>query len=365
MANLMTANQQWSTRPDDERFASLHALAAFTGYQKSHSRASVVSSRKLTLQPANDAAHKGLQIVGPNGHPATLTNWAFGQLCQRAETPAGYVRKLPAPMAADCVNYGLGSLRDVEELGVMLHKNGEELPSLRSVNGPNYGRVWNADIAAMLVDRFGDGITGQWRVPGEFGKRVTVDKANTTLYASDRDMWVFLADEERRIELPNRRNGQSGTLARGFFVWNSEVGSATIGAAFFLFDYVCCNRIIWNVADYSEVRLRHTSGAPDRWLDRVQPVLDSFAHSSAAPVVETIEASRRQKVRGDLDKFLADRFGNGKVAAIKAAHEVEEGRPIETLWDVATGSTAYARTIPHQDLRVKIEREASKVLVAA
>ena len=36
-------------------------------------------------------------------------------------------------------------------------------------------------------------------------------------------MFVFLADEENRIELPNRRAGRFGAFARGFFVWNSEV----------------------------------------------------------------------------------------------------------------------------------------------
>ena len=61
-------------------------------------------------------------------------------------------------------------------------------------------------------------------MPGEFGERVTVKKENTTLYASDRDMFVFLADEENRIEIPGRRAGRSGSFARGFFVWNSEVG---------------------------------------------------------------------------------------------------------------------------------------------
>ena len=33
----------------------------------------------------------------------------------------------------------------------------------------------------MLVDKFGDGISGDWRVPGEFGKRVDIDRQNTTL----------------------------------------------------------------------------------------------------------------------------------------------------------------------------------------
>ena len=80
-------------------------------------------------------------------------------------------------------------------------------------------------------------------------------KNNTTIYGSDRDMFVFLADEENRIVVPNRRNGQSGSLAKGFFVWNSEVGSQSIGAAFFLFDYACSNRIVWGAQDFKEIRI--------------------------------------------------------------------------------------------------------------
>ncbi len=86
---------------------------------------------------------------------------------------------------------------------------------------------------------------GAW-VPGIFGRNATVDKAYTTLYASDRDMFVFLADEDRRIEIPNRRDGKPGSLTRGFFVWNSELGNTTLGGGFFLFDYVCSNRYVWD-----------------------------------------------------------------------------------------------------------------------
>ena len=94
-----------------------------------------------------------------------------------------------------------------------------------------------------------------------------------------------VADEENRIELPCRRAGHSGSFARGFFVWNSEVGKATLGAGFFLFDYVCCNRIIWGADQYTEVRIRHTKGAPDRWLEEVTPVLREYSQASAKPAV--------------------------------------------------------------------------------
>ena len=35
---------------------------------------------------------------------------------------------------------------------------------------------------------------------GEFGKQVEITRDNTTIYGSDRDMFIFLADEENRID---------------------------------------------------------------------------------------------------------------------------------------------------------------------
>lgn len=355
---LTKASRQWATRPADERFVNLIDLRDACERYRQQSRATVVSSRRLQVKPAGDG---GLAVHGPNGHGFEPTNWAFSQLASRVGAPGSYLRTLPPEMAADCLNYGLLT-REVEDLGVLLHRNGSS--DLAAVTGPAYGRIWDADIASMLVDRFGDGVSGHWRQPGEFGERVEITKANCTLYASDRDMFVFLADEDRRIEVPGRRAGMMGTFARGFFVWNSQVGKTTFGAAFFLFDYACCNRIVWGAREYQEVKIRHTASAPDKWLDQVVPVLSSYSEASAAPIKEAIEAAQAQKVKDDLDAFLRNRFGAGMVARIKAAHEADEGRPIETRWDVVVGATAAARGIEHQDHRVKVERLAGELLTA-
>ena len=334
--------------------------------EQSHSK--VISSRRLAIEPTPDDV-RGLTVVGDQHDQAAPTHWSFGQLCSLASpgnSPASYFRdtNIPAPMIADCLNYNLRFTRGVEDVGILLTEDGP-VNELRAVNGPNYGRVWDADIVDLLVDRFGHGITGQWRVPGVFGQRVTVSKENTTLYASDRDMFVFLADEENRIELPGRRAGRSGSFARGFFVWNSEVGKTTLGAGFFLFDYVCCNRIIWGADQYTEVRIRHTKGAPDRWLEEVTPVLREYSQASVKPVVQAIEDARNTRIEADLDQFLANRFGKGAVPAIKACHEQEEGRPIETLWDVTTAATAFARSRLNTDKRLEIERAAGELLKLA
>ena len=359
MTTIMTASRQWANRPVDERFTSLLDMQKHFEASRSHSVGRVVASRSLTASPV-ESDDKALVVLGPGNSPVAPTHWSFGQLAQRAGAPASYLRELPAPIAADCINYGLKHARQIEDIGVLLYKNGGP-PELRAVTGPNYGRIWNADIVTALVDRFGDGITGHFRVPGEFGERVDVNKANTTLYASDRDMFVFLADEENRIEMANRRDGRSGSLARGFYVWNSEVGKCSYGIAMFLFDYVCCNRIIWGVEEFHEIRGNHTASAPERWVEQVAPAIEAYSQASAIPVQQALLAAQKRKL-DDVEQFLRNRFNATQARAMMAVHFAEENRPIETLWDASTAITAYARELPHQDARVEFERQAGKVL---
>ena len=357
---LMQASHQWAMRPADERYTSLLDMQTHFHDQRRQSRQVTVSNRAFQIQPAPD--NKGLNVVSRDGHEFAPTNWAFGQLAQLAEAPGGYLRTLPAPIAADCMNYGLKFKRDVEDVGLLLYKNGDAI--LKAATGPKYGRIWNADILDTMVDRFGDGLTGDWRVPGEFGKAVVVTKENTTLYAGDRDMFVFLADEVNRVTIPNRRNGETGSLARGFFMWNSEVGSKTFGLGTFLFDYACKNRIIWGAENFQQITIRHSSGAPDRWLEELRPALQAYANSSGEGVRHLVIEAQAKRL-DNVDEFLAGKFGKRQVDQIKAVHMLEEQRPIETLWDVTTAVTALAKAIAFQDDRVELERKGGDILKLA
>lgn len=359
---LMQAHTQWANRPADERFVSLLAMNEKFQSQRKLSRELVVANRRLTAMPDQD--NQGLVLQGPGGAMAAPSNWAFGQLCGLAEAPAGYMRSLPSPIVADCLNWGLQYKRSVEEVGVLLYKNGEV--ECRALTGPKYGRVWNGDICQGLVNRFGNGVSDcEWRVPGEWGKAVPVTADNTTLFAGDRDMFVFLCDEQNQIEIPDRRNGQSGSMARGFFVWNSEVGARTLGIATFLFDFVCGNRIVWGAKQYKQVTIRHTSGAPVRFLEEVLPALKDMSSSGTRGIVELIakaKEARLDKAGDSASEWLAKRFGKRLAACMDQAHGEEEGKPIETLWDASVGLTAFARSKIWQDERVDLEREAGKLL---
>lgn len=360
MSTLMQASNQWAKRPDDERYLSLFDMRDHFEDVRAHSRAVVLNTRQINCRPVGED-HKGLEICGPQGIGYNPTHWSFGQLATLAESPAGYLRKLPSEMAADCLNWGLQKLRNVEDVGLLLYKNGDSM--VRAATGPRYGRIWNADIVGALTKKFGDGVTGDWKVPGEFGVDVPVTKANTTLYASDRDMFVFLANERNRIEIPNRRNGKSGSLARGFWVTNSEVGDSVFLLGTFLFDFVCMNRIVWGAQEYREIKVRHTASAPDRWLEEFQPALISYAEGSSRNVVDAVTKAQQSRLDPDkVDDFLAKRFGKRLVEPFKMIHRAEEDRPIETLWDVTTAATAFARSINNMDNRVAIERLAGECL---
>ena len=365
-ATITTASRQWATRPADERYTSLIDMQQHFNAQRAVSRDRVISTRGFRAAPV-DGDHKGLVVEALTGRAGSSTevslptHWSFGQLANLSGAPASYLRKLPSELAADCFNYGMRQ-RDVGEVKLLLRDDlSNGVASLSAATGPNYGRIWNGDIVDALVSRFGDGVEGKFRVPGEFGEIVPVTRENTTLYASDRDMFVFLADEQNRIDIPDRRGGRTGSMARGFFVWNSEVGDGTFGIATFLFDYVCKNRIVWGAEGYKEVRIRHTSGAPDRYIEEVAPALVAYANSETRSITEAIDGARQARVE-NIDDFLSKRFTTGQVKGIKLAHEVDEDRPIETVWDAVTGITAYARGIPNQNDRVTVERAAGVIL---
>jgi hypothetical protein len=362
LMELTKASSEWMKRPPEERFTSLHDMHNVAKTYRGEAITRVVANRDIKAAPI-DGEPNGLALV-IGGVPARPSHHAFNQMASLVGAPSGYLRTLPAPMVADCLNYGLFSQRRVQEIGTLVHTPPTTTGTMMAATGPNFGRVWNDDVIAALIERFGDGITGDFTVPGEFGRAVTVDKGNTTLYRSDRDMFVFLADEKNRITIPNRRNGRSGSLARGFFLWNSEVGAATLGISTFLFDYACSNRIVWGATEHKEVRLRHTSGAPHRWIEEIAPALEIYAQSSAASITEAITKAQAARL-GDEDAvndFLSRRFTFAQASAIKLAHMTEEDRPVETIWDAVTAITAYAKRDKYQASRIEIEREAGKVL---
>jgi hypothetical protein len=80
-----TAHREWASRSPDDRRAHHRAV-------------------DLQVQAATADA---LAISDRSGPSRALTHWSFEQLAGLPGAPPGYLRTLPAPIAADAINFGL------------------------------------------------------------------------------------------------------------------------------------------------------------------------------------------------------------------------------------------------------------------
>jgi hypothetical protein len=361
MHGSMTAPvQEWRRRPADQGFETLPALLQHVETQRCQSYEEVASVGTLHAHPAMEDPF-GLLISGAHardvGQPAIATHYSFGQMCGLMKAPAGYLRTLPGEFVADLLNYGIKSIRN-DSVGLLVRQNGRS--ELAAATGPKYGRIWNNDVVRELIsvveDRFAPPAVGMGYV----------GKDRCTLFASQQDMFAFLIDWDHPIEVRTDRGME--TLYRGIFLWNSEVGAMSLGVGTFLLRGLCFNKTIFGAQQYGEVRIRHSSGAPGRYLDEVVPAIRSYANGSAQGIIEAIDNARARRIGDNQDEvmeFLSKRYTKERAQALSMIHLNEEGRPIETLWDASNAVTALARGGSYVDASVELEREGGRLLALA
>jgi hypothetical protein len=367
-------SSEWFSRPDDERFLSLSELYAAVRARADRASARTVESRAIRMEASRDDAERLALILPSREAPVLPTHWSFGQLCTLVGAPSSYMRDLPAPLAAINLQHGLLSHR--AELVKTLEIDDGRV-ELRAVTGPDYGRIWDHELVAAVMKIAGDG-TGdtRWKVPGVLdwatmthNPFVDVTKDTTTLYASDRDVFLFLVDDTHSIEAGRLPNGDPDLYFRGFYCWNSEVGSKTLGIASFYLRAVCMNRNLWGVEGFEEISIRHSKFAAQRFAHEAAPALTSFARSSPAPFIAGIKAARERIVaRKDEEReaFLRKQgFSKAETAKVIATALDEDGRPPESVFDFVQGITALARTKPHQNVRLELEGKAKILLERA
>lgn len=376
-------SKQWMARPADQRFLSLTELHDYKKKFWEGSFQTRTSSKDFELiapEITNADEFQRLQhdlTVGVKidrgdtieAREIAPTHWAFGQLCGLAKSPASFMRELPSPLVTDVVNYRLRFAREVEE--VKLYGGADEL---YAATGPDYGRIPDYEVVRAVQQVAGTG-RGEmrWKIPGVIDWRThmydpeaPVTKDSTTLYASDRDVFMFLVDDRNPIEVGKLPDGAPDLMFRGFYVQNSEVGSRSLKLAVFYLRGVCMNRNLWGVEGFEEIKINHTRLAPERWLHQAVPALKRYAEGSSAKLIEGVQKAKAAKVANDHDEaveYLSRRkFSLSRAKAILTQGEKEEGRPPRTVWDMAQAITANARDLLNTDDRLQQELEAKKIL---
>ena len=367
-------SSEWFARPDDERYLSLTDLYNAVRRRADRAQARTVESRAVKVEASRDNTERLALLVPGRDEPVAPTHWSFGQLCGLVGAPSSYMRQLPAPLAGINLQHGLLSHR-AELLKTLESDDGRV--ELRAVTGPDYGRIWDHELVAAVIDIAGNGTDDtMWKVPGVLdwatmthNPFVDITKDTTTLYASDRDVFLFLVDDTHPIEAGRLADGSPDLYFRGFYCWNSEVGSKTLGIASFYLRAVCMNRNLWGVENFEEITIRHSKFAAQRFTHEAAPALTSFANSSPAPFIAGIKAARERIVaRSDEDResFLRKRgFSKSETAKIIETVLSEEHRKPESIFDFVQGITALARSKTHQDTRLELEGKARKLLERA
>ena len=367
-------SSEWFSRPDDERFLSLSELYTSVKGRAERSRTRTVESAAIRVEAHRENPEKLALVLPDDEAPVAPTHWSFGQLASLVSAPAAYLRQLPAPLAGINLQYGLTNHR-AEQVKTLETEDGRT--ELRAVTGTDYGRIYDHELVSAVQRIAGDGVGDtRWKVPGVldwstgvYNPVIDVTKDTTTLYASDRDVFLFLVDDMNPIEVGTLPDGSPDLFFRGFYCWNSEVGAKTLGIASFYLRAVCQNRNLWGVEDFQEISIRHSKYAANRFAHEAAPALASFADSSPRPFIEGVRAARERIVarsHEDRTDFLRKcGFSKAETGKIVETVLAEEGRPPESVFDFVQGITAVARSKPQQDARLAMETRAKALLERA
>jgi hypothetical protein len=370
--NIGLVSSQWFSRPADQRFDSLEALVAYVRRRSTISSQQVIDASDIRVHVnGRNPEHLALIHDGiEDGVELNATHWSFGQVASLAQVPAGYLRQLQGTPGGNSVaginlQFGLNAVR----AGNVKALVNTETHELRALTSPEYGRIFDHEVVEAvqrLVDRTG----GIFKIPGTLDWATNLydphNISSTTLYASDRDCFMFLVDDTHPIEIGKLADGSPDLVFRGFIVWNSETGSRTFGLMTFLLRAVCMNRNIWGAQDVSELIIRHSKNAPLRFAAEAAPRLIEYANQSSLPIINGMRAAKATVVARDDDDrqtFLKQQGFSKRVSQSILDGVVEaDGKPAESIFDFVQGITAYAKGIEHQDERVDLERKAGKLL---
>lgn len=369
---ISTVSAQWANRSPDQRFTSLSSLWSQVSEWADESHTEEVVPSSLRIEATADNPN-GLALISDN-RSLELTHFSFGQVSKIAKAPANYLRELPPALAAINLNYGLQAASKKPQ---SLYVRENDTTSLRGITSPRYGRIFDRDVVKAVMKVAGDG-TGdtRWKVPGcidwanshgvHYNPNVVITKENTTLYASDRDVFLFLVDDMHPIEVGKLSDGSPDLMFRGFYVWNSEVGQRTFGVATMYLRGVCQNRNLWGVEGFSEVTFKHFEGAPEKFLETAAPALEAYATTGTSLILEGVKKAKAAKVSANDEERITfiQKFGfSEKQAKVLIDTSIaEEGRPQETIWDHAQAVSALARKADYQEQRLALEITAGKIL---
>ena len=291
-------SSEWFSRPADERYLSLSELARSVRDRAERSRTRVVESGD---PGRGEPQRPGAAGAGAAGRGRARRADALelrparqpGRRAGRLSAPASRAARRHQP----AIRPDLPPRRADQDAGDRGRPRRNCAPSPARTTAAstttNWSRRCSASPATAPATRAGRCRACSTGRPAIYNPRVDITKDTTTLYASDRDVFLFLVDDLNPIEAGRLPDGSPDLYFRGFYCWNSEVGAKTLGMASFYLRAVCQNRNLWGVEDFEEITIRHSKYAAIRFAHEAAPALTQLRQFLAAALRQRHQGGAR------------------------------------------------------------------------
>ena len=354
------AQRQYYSRPADERYATLQAYHEAAHADRAACRTARAPLSALRVEPAPD----GVQLRGST-MSAGLTPWAYGQLCSTLGAPVAYLRRQDPELQAQCLTadltrYQLSDPDAASDPRKLLIRNGSTgAPTIRAFTSSRYSRLWDADIADLLLQAHDRRPALDLPPVWEGGRGGA--------YRSDRDSFVLLTDGGSIVTDPTIGSRGDGRMFRGVIVVNSEVGASTYRHIGFWLRSVCGNLLLSGVETVVQLDRRHVGRGflPEvagsfvrllRWLDRPE----SEDRRIIDAMLDARLGNTEQDAARELTRILKGLPGSTATAALQRAAQTEPGDPF-TYWAAWQGLTRISQDAGHMGDRFDLDLLAAQL----
>jgi len=360
MNALTHASKQLFDRPDDDCYGSIDLMEKFLIGRESATRELKVKSMSVFPSENGETTVKIGAETDQGIVQGYLNDWSFGNLCSLVPAPKRYINELPAELASDCLNHGLKTRFENNNGTVMNYTGGLS----RAFYSERYSRVSDLEVVqAVKESAVPVGYLPAGFFAGKRGGLAPVRPEASGLYASDRDIFIFMAHEQEPFEV----NGDA--YCHCFCLWNSEVTSKTLGFLTCLYRYICGNHMIWGARDVIERKARHV-GDPRQILNEFQMVIEGYEKyrnqirdenyakicaAQALPFADT-----RERVAKRLEEYMAKKEASSVLPFLDDSRAYPKSKL--SAFGVAQAVTLYSQTAVFAEDRMKFDRIGGQII---
>ena len=339
--NLTRASHELFRRTPDECFPSLSVLSQHCRWQREQS---------LEIwQPPSGMGTKSvgldcLMLSAGEDQEFRMNDWSFGQLCRLAGVSKETVNRL----SSDTASRVLLETLPRGNKPLQLYTVGDQL---RSIHSASYTRLHNSDVLTVVQEFATD-----------FQPPPKGFNGGTGLYGGEQDMFCFLIDPAGWTEI----DGEA--FCPGIYLWNSEVGSRSVGIEAFWFQSICQNHIVWNSKNVVEFTRKHTANVHEA-LSEIRRIIEALVLKRDARrdrFAKVIQQAMRTELGTDAEEVQKILGQNGIARTLgKEAVEIAQAQGRLTVFAMVDALTRIAGRMVNAGDRVALDQKAGRLLALA